>query len=257
MKLILCFLAACISLNLRAEPPYLGTAFVAPNIITESDPSTLVSISYQGTGIRNMFDRRTAMFQDYSVYLFDVIYSDSTPVEIQVNTEFNQLEAEEKATFYATSIGRIPAALKKDVAFVWMHKGDEVFGGGNSSILIHTGFIAEGYIFDGVLEEILVHESTHTSIDADHALAPLWQTAQQDDDAYISIYARDSPAFEDMAESLLMYLAVVYRSERISTDMKETIETTIPNRISYIAAQNFDFSLLEIAAELIFESGFE
>ena len=104
----------------------------------------------------------------------------------------------------------------------------------------------------------MVHESTHTSIDPKHAEATSWLVAQQADPDFISTYAEDNPIREDLAESLLMYLAVTYRSDRISNETKQTIENTIPNRISYIADQNFDFSLLgEPGEPVIFKNGFE
>jgi len=49
--------------------------------------------------------------------------------------------------------------------------GVQPFGGGNNSIPIHTGQ-TEIYEGDGILEETLVHGSSHTSLDASHAAAP-------------------------------------------------------------------------------------
>ena len=41
------------------DPPFGGTIFIDPDIITEDDPTTFVSLSYAGTGKRQMYDRRT------------------------------------------------------------------------------------------------------------------------------------------------------------------------------------------------------
>ena len=89
---------------------------------------------------------------------------------------------------------------------VWIHRGTEPFGGGNNNLLIHTGR-ADLYAADGILEETLVHEAAHTSLDAAHASAPAWLAAQSADPTFISTYARDFPNREDIAESVLPYLA--------------------------------------------------
>jgi hypothetical protein len=40
------------------NPPYSGTIFINPNIITPDDPSTLESTTYVGQGERELYDRR-------------------------------------------------------------------------------------------------------------------------------------------------------------------------------------------------------
>ena len=59
------------------------------------------------------------------------------------------------------------------------------------------------YIKDNVLEECFVHESTHTSMDPNHAHAAGWVQAQEKDGgAFLSAYGRDHPRREDLAESM-------------------------------------------------------
>ena len=113
------------------------------------------------------------------------------------------------------------------------------FGGGNNNLLIHTGQSAL-YEADGILEETFVHEASHTSLDAAHASAAGWLAAQAADNEFISTYARDNPTREDVTESFLPYLAIRYRSERISQSLADTMLQTIPNRITYFDAQAFD-----------------
>ena len=68
-------------------------------------------------------------------------------IEIQVNPEFqNSVTAEVEALKFAEVIGRLPTALRIDVETVWIHKGIELFGGGNNNILIHTG---QSTLYDG------------------------------------------------------------------------------------------------------------
>lgn len=230
-----------------AEPPYSGTVFIDPDIITPDDSSTFVETNYAGTGMRQMFDRRVNDWVQEEAYLFNAIYSDGLTIEIQVNPEFGSVEAAKaEADFYGAAIGQIPYSLRTDVETSWIHKGDEPFGGGNNNILIHTDY-AQEIMKMGFLEEALVHEGVHTSLDADHADSPGWIAAQEADGEFISTYARDFPQREDIAESFLPYLAVLYRGARISEDTQNTVVKTIPNRFAYFDRQNFIMAPVTLA----------
>lgn len=222
------------------DPPFDGTIFIEPGIITEDDPTAYLSLSDAGQGERTMFDRRSDDWRNLNAYLFNASYSDGDDIEIQVNPEFADTDsARVEALKYASVIGRLPNYLRADVQTVWIHKGVNPFGGGNNNLLIHTGQ-AESYVSSGILEETLVHESCHTSLDGTHAAAAGWLEAQNADGEYISTYARDNPTREDIAESFLPYFAYKYRSDRISQSMANLISSTIPNRIAYFDRQSFD-----------------
>src|SRR6185503_11727901 len=60
------------------------------------------------------------------------------------------------------------------------------------------------------------------------------------DPEFISTYARDNPTREDVAESILTWLAVRYRGSRISLSLSNTIATTIPNRLAYFDSLNLE-----------------
>jgi hypothetical protein len=44
--------------NPKTHPPFDGTIFLDPDIVTEEDPSSFESITSKGQGTRNVFDRR-------------------------------------------------------------------------------------------------------------------------------------------------------------------------------------------------------
>lgn len=239
------FLAACSPERTEERvfaPPYSGTIFLEPNIITVSDPSVFLSATYAGRGVRTVFDRREDRFIEIDAILFDLVYSDGTAIEAQVNPEFgSEAAGQSEAEVYGKYVGQLPRVLRRDVDALWIHQGTEFFGGGNRSLLIHTGQ-TDLYVQDGILEETLIHEAVHTSLDADHALAPGWVAAQDADPTFISTYARDFPQREDVAESFLPYLAVTYRRNRIPQDYFDTVNAAIPNRIAYFNAQGFDLA---------------
>jgi hypothetical protein len=236
-------IAIAADLSDSAEPPFSGTIFIDPDIITDKDPSTYLSQSFGGQAERTMYDRREGFITN-TAFLFNADYSDGLTIEIQVNSEFGTQEAAGvQSEKYAPFIGQLPKALRRDVETVWIHKGTEPFGGGNNNLLIHVGQ-GEQYIENGILEETLVHEAAHTSLDSYYADSAGWKAAQEADGIFISTYARDYPEREDIAESFLPYLAIRYKSDRISSELYTTITETIPNRIEYFDGLDLDLRLL-------------
>ena len=175
MVFFLCaFLLALAHQAVHAAPPFSGTIFIGPEIITPADPTAFRSVSFAGRGQRTMFDRRVN----------DWVNVDRG-AEVRVGDRSTADRAPDRREDRLDSPGRKP---------IW---------GGNNNLLIHTGQ-AGIYLADGILEETLVHEAAHTSLDADHASAAGWVAAQSADGDFISTYARDFPRREDMAESFLL-----------------------------------------------------
>ncbi len=229
------------SCNEIYNPPFSGTIFIDPDIITDKDYTTFVSLTYQGKETRSMYDRRVKDWITTEPFLFKADYDDNLSIEFQVNPEFENIEnAETYALKYAIVIGRLTTELRKDVETSWIHRGVEPFGGGNNNLLIHTDYSEKYYENQGILEETFVHEASHTSLDSYYALSEEWLQAQRDDCEFISDYARDNPLREDVSESYLPYLAVRYRSDRISETLKNQIEKVIPNRIQFFDNKKFN-----------------
>lgn len=225
-------------------------------MIGPQHPTAFTTLVHTGIGSRTMYDRRVGWVQ-LDAYLFEASFSDGPVVEVQVNPEFGSAAAAEAAAAdYLPAIGRLPRALHRDLQSVWLHMGDEAFGGGNRNLLIHTGALAQAYIEQGILEETLVHEATHTSLDEWHATDPAWMHAQVADRRFISTYARDYPTREDIAESFLPWLMLRLARDRIDPALAATIEATIPARLAYFDAQGYD--LLPLGeADAVFGNGFE
>ncbi len=215
--------------------PYRGSVFISNNILNSSDNSTFISIESIPDNPRTMFDRRNnGSWITITPFLFEAKFSDGTQIEVQVNNEFeNKTYAEKVALTYLESIGRLPELFRKDVETVWIHKGNESFGGGNNNILIHhdRGLEREKY---GLLEEIFLHEAAHTSLDSDHSLSNGWINAQKADNGnFISDYAKEYPQREDVAETFPLCFALKYKSDRLDNGIIQRIEKAIPNRIKY------------------------
>jgi hypothetical protein len=222
----------CISVGYAQKPPYSGTIFIERDIINASDSSTFVSSTYIGQELRRVFDRRKSGMDTINAYLFKIVWSDGLTSEAVVNPEFGSDTAAIEASKYGRIVGQLPKCLRTDVRGIWIHKGIKPFGGGNHSILIHTGQTAL-YEKQGILEETLVHEASHTSLDSKHASAEAWLAAQKSDSIFISTYARDNPRREDIAESFLLWMGVRQCTNRISEKTYNTVMSTMPNRIKY------------------------
>ena len=245
MKYILFFIfLVCYSFSSSyAKPPYDGTIFYFPDLINSTDPTTFQELIYVGKDHREMYDRRKGgRWLNKEAFLFNAIYEERT-IEIQVNPEFkNSDNAFKEALFYSTAIGRLPNFLLTNVKTVWIHKGNKGWGGGNENLLIHTGRSKE-YISKDIVEETFIHEAAHTSLDWDWdgiINKTKWQIAKRKDKEYISNYAKKFPRREDVAESVLPWIAVRYRLDRISKEHSEKILKTIPNRLKFFDEQNFD-----------------
>lgn len=231
--------------NAQLTPPFDGTIFLDADIITSSDPTTFTDLSYIGQDERTMFDRRVNGWITVNPFLFNANFEDGLSIEVQINPEFQNIaDAEIQALKYAEVIGRLPTALRIDVETAWIHMGNEPFGGGNNNLLIHTGQ-STLYENDGILEETLIHEAAHTSLDAFHSASIGWTNAQNSDPTFISTYARDNSTREDIAESFLLYVAIQYKSDRISASLKSKILEAIPNRLEYFDTQNFKMYPIE------------
>ena len=224
-------------------PPYQGTVFITPNLLGPTDPTSLQSVTYGGRGERVIYDRRPGAWITVNAYLFSVRY-EGTDLEFQVNPEFGSREAAQtEVDTYAAALGRLPAVFLLRAEKVQINPGHKLFGGNwhDRSFLIHTDKGKE-YIRNGQLEEVLIHEGAHVSLDGAHASSPGWRAAQTKDGVSISGYARDYPDREDIAESILPYFALRYRPNRLTDSDRAAILAAIPNRLAYFDEQGFDMS---------------
>jgi rhodanese-related sulfurtransferase len=117
--LVLACLAALRCPAARAQE-FSGTIYIAPNLITSADPTTLTDLTDEGRGIRRMFDRRVDGFIDVNAFLFKATFSDGLSwIEIQVNPEFGEAGARAQAERFAQGLyeGRGVTANQDTIAY--------------------------------------------------------------------------------------------------------------------------------------------
>ncbi len=230
-------------------PPFEGTVWIGPNIITPASPSDLLSTEPAGRGNRTTYDRRSGwVTQD--AYLFIARFTGSKPAEIIVNPEFgSQDAAATQAGFFARILGQLPRSCRTQVDALWIHPGNENLGGGNRSILIYSDFANGDRAF---LEEGLLHECAHTSLDWDWGGTverAKWAAQAASDPGFISSYAADNPMREDVAETFVPYLVwKLGAASGYTAAQLAAISQQIPNRLAYLDSLALDLAPL-IAAE--------
>jgi hypothetical protein len=217
--------------------PYYQAMSFSKNIVTEEDPSTFQGILYQGTDSSLLPDSRSISSTSVPAFIFIAAYEYKN-INIIVNPEFgNQKSAEQIATFYANVIGRIPFFLRDGIDDVYVNRGFEPLLGKDNTLVIYSQ-LADSLHTDGILEEILIRQSVHASLDAEFNESSEWHSAKIDDGKTISQLAADR-SNEDVAESVLAYISTRYRANRIPASAEQTIINTIPNRIDYFDFRGF------------------
>jgi hypothetical protein len=222
----------------RSLTPYYQAISFSKNIVTEEDPSTYQGLVYQGANSSFLPDSRSSISStSVSAFLFIAAYENKN-INITVNPEFgNQKSAEQVATFYANVIGRLPLFLRDGINEVYVNRGFEPLLGKDNALVIYSQ-LADSFNTDGILEEVLIRESVHASLDAEISESSEWLSAKINDGKAISQLAADR-SNEDLAESVLAYLGTRYRANRIPASVEQTIMNTIPNRIDYFDFRGF------------------
>lgn len=225
-----------------AKEPFSSTVYPTPGLLTQDSPSTYQQAVYQGQEQRLVFDRRSDEYDTIDAYIYSITFDDEHTLTAIVNAEFNsEADAGSEAARFGQYIGQLPAVLRNEVDEVWVHKGRELWGSVDNALYVHTDMTAD-YSDAGILEETLVHEAVHIALDDDHENSPDWLAAQISDDNFISTYARENAATEDLAESFVMWMASRYMAESLTADTLNLIEAVMPARLSYFNQQSFNMS---------------
>jgi hypothetical protein len=231
--------------NTGPRPPALGpTSFIDPDILTETDPTTLTGLVPGGQADRTLYDGRVDGTVTVSAYVYQASFDDLLTAEVAVNPEFSSDSASVLAEKYTAALGRLPTAIRGGIEFVWIHDGVAPIEGRASAIVIHVGQ-ADVHEAAGFLEEALVPEAVRVSLQSLHGATAGWREAQALDNGFISQLAEDNPDTEDVPQSFLPYFAVLHKQDRITQFLSATIVKAIPARLTYFDEQGFDMHPLD------------
>ena len=234
------------------EPPFGGTMWDLPDLITSSDYTIYSTSSYQGIETRLFYDKSIPDFINYPAHVYKVSFGDDLSIDFEIYTDFTLEEAENIEQKYAPLIGQLGKDLRKNIKSFEFLKGEEVASAQRTddinyaNITFHTDWltnIVETRPDGDKTEELLIHESAHLSIDPYVYGQQGWTDAVNLDGNYLSTYAKDNPNSEDVAETFQAYIAVKYYPDRISNSLRDTILSVCLNRFKYFDSLNLDLSI--------------
>ena len=224
----LVFLASC-----GPTPPFGGTVYTEADILTDQDPSLLRGFSFVRMETSTQWDNRVNDDITTEFYRFAASYPGGQSVAFLVNGEYvDQAQARYAGRNYAFVLGQMPAILRKPVRKVVVHETGGDWSASPGEITIQDGFY-EDEAADGALEESMIHETVHTSIDPIWEDTDAWKNAQRADGAFISTYGRDNPDSEDLAESFTLYLGLALNPERMPAELVATMQAVMPARLAF------------------------
>ena len=234
------------------DPPFAGTLWELPDLISSSDYTVYSTSIYEGIETRLFYDNAILDFINYPAHIFKINFGDGLSVDFEIYSEFSEQEAISIKQKYAPLVGQLGKELRKDIKSIEFLKGDGVASAQRSNdlsyanITFHIDWLnntVETRPDGDKTEELLIHESTHLSIDPYVYNQQGWIDAVNLDNNYISTYAKENPDTEDVAENFQAYIAVKYFPERISNSLRDTILSVCLNRFKYFDSLNFDLSI--------------
>ena len=203
------------------DPPFGGTMWDLPDLITSSDYTVYSSSVYQGVETRLFYDKAIPDFVNYPAHIFKVNFGDGLSVDFEIYSEFSEQEAISIEQKYAPLLGQLGKELRKNIKSIEFLKGDFVASAQRSTDLSYANITFHiDWLNNSVetrpdgdkTEELLIHESAHLSIDPYVYDQQGWIDAVSLDNNYISTYAKDNPDSEDVAETFQAYICLLYTS---------------------------------------------
>lgn len=227
-------------------PPFEDASDISYDLINADDTSTLTGFTPMGRGLRRMHDDRVGDTATVNARLFEAQFADGETTRFQVNPEFDSTSAHDEAERFAHVLGQMPSGLRRAIDTVWVQGGDGSWWAlwWQGTLLMHKG-ASDEFVATGNAEEIMLHEVSHMGLEAPLDTTAAWADAQAADARFISDYARDFPDSEDMAESFVAWVAVRYRSDRLSSSVLATILSAIPNRLAFFDGLGLDLDPIQ------------
>jgi hypothetical protein len=166
--------------------------------------------------------------------VFRAYFTDGPAIDIVLNPEFEtEGEARAEALRYVRGLGQLPLVLRAGIVQFGIHKGDKSFHGGPGKIFMYQDK-ASLRMSQNKLEESILHEAVHASLDARWRDDPAWRSAQASDPGFVTRYGAAHPEGEDLAESVLFAYALLRHPGRIPPVDSADILRIMPHRLRVI-----------------------
>jgi hypothetical protein len=221
------------------------------NLIIPSDPTRLIGVKYVDV-VTRYFGRNTTMqyIGTYQAYLYMATFINGYELEMLVEIGVSKDDADYLSKEVARQIGQVPELIAADLISFSIFVGDEH---GQSGMNTEHWIKKINDIKAPYHEELIIHHLTHASIDWSQ-ISPSnntiisnkdnttvipqigkldkdeWIVAANLDNYFISDYARDNPLREDVAETIIAYLATSLRPERFDPKVIQILNERLKNR---------------------------
>jgi len=130
-------------------------------------------------------------------------------------------------------LGQLPLVFRHGIRQFGIHDGNPTYSAGSGKIFVY-GERTTTRIGQNHLEESLLHESVHATLDRKYARSPEWQAAQASDGRFMTRYGESRPDREDLAETALFAYGLIYHPGRIPPVDSRDILAAVPARIAFI-----------------------
>ena len=238
-------------------------------VFTKESPTTFKKLTFNGekniNNIRKGVKRSTAhinkekLFRSYS---FTAEYENNITLDIFVEYDKDKrkdfVKAENEAKLFSNMYGQMPLFLKTYNKRIYIHNDvdtdEDPSGNGSwwaelSKREFHINMVRDKNRYNRCGEKkrysrcavVMLHELAHVMDPGIGVITPSqWLKARRSDKKkYVSEYAKSSSA-EDFAESMVSWIVVRHKSDKISKSDVVKFEKFIPNRFKLFDEMNFN-----------------
>ena len=233
---VCCILISCCVTATAGEPPFrnsiVSTSF---DFIRADDPSAFKTLRFFGRERREMPDKRNEELFADGTYLFEADFRDGSKVEIWAHGDFGSRDvAERYAAMVTEPLGRLPELMRKRLSHVVIHNGNETaFAEQDGHFFVLYSENMEVRVRNHDLEETVFHESVHATLDAEYNKTRAWLSAQEEDGEFMTLYAAQNPAKEDLPESALFAYTMLKHPGRLPSEVEESVRQKMPHRLAF------------------------
>ncbi len=221
-----------------AQDPLFPNSVVSNDIdfITDDDPDAFESLVFVGLDNKEMpGDPSGGGLFDTNTFVFESRFTDGGAVEIWCHSTFgSQAAAREYADKLCPRLGKLPGFQRNLLDHVVIHNGDDgAFAEIEGQFFILYSDNMDKRISTHDLEETVFHESVHASYQFMYQNDVTWLDAQSQDPTFVTDYAQQNPAIEDIAESALFAYTLITHPGRLSQNVEDWLQANIPNRLEW------------------------
>jgi len=227
------------------------------NFITQKDPTTFKRLTFnkekniKTPNVEKHSDLNKGKTKKFRAFSFEAEYEDNITVEIFVEYEKDKKDFEKAkriALYFSRMYGRMPHFLKIYTDRIYVHgigKGSGTWfaSGTKREFHLRRGLCLNIHVTTehSRCAVIMAHELAHVLQQLTGVISPSkWGEARKlDKKKYCSKYAKTNSK-EDFAESVICWIAVRHRSDKITQFDVKKINHFIPNRLKFFDEMNFN-----------------